>query len=77
MFLKNRAVQIKMVNTKDSANSDSESINVTPVDPEAIAKIATDFTVRAIGAVGIVIAGNKVLSTFCDIAVIAAKAKLK
>ena len=74
MFFKNRAVQIKMVNTNIE---NSDATNNTPMDPELIAKIATDFTVRTVGAVGAVIAGHKVLSTICEIAVIVAKAKLK
>lgn len=74
-MFKNRAVQVKLVNTKDQ--QDNPNAEVVSVDPEQIAKIATDFTVKTIGAVGAVIAGHKVLSTICEIAVVAAKAKLK
>lgn len=74
-MFKNLGLQVKMVNTKkkDDNSKDADTF----VDPEQISKIATDFTVRAIGAVGVVIAANKVLNTICDIAVIAAKAKFK
>lgn len=50
---------------------------IETVDPEKIAQIATEFTIKTIGAVGAVIAANKVMSTICEIAVVAAKAKLK
>jgi hypothetical protein len=65
---------MKIVKDADPA-SDITEINV--VDPEQIAKIATEYTIRTIGAVGVVIAGNRVLKTICEIAVVAAKAKIK
>lgn len=76
-MFKNRAVQVKLVNTKKTAESGAEDTTVEPVDYAAIAKIATDYTVKTIGAIGAVIAANKVLSTACEIAVITAKAKIK
>ena len=76
-MFKNRAVQVKLVNTKNAAESGTEDTPIEPVDYGAIAKIATDYAVKTIGAIGAVIAANKVLSTACDIAVIAAKAKIK
>jgi len=42
-----------------------------------IAEIATEFTIKTVTAVGAVIAANKLLTTICDIAKIAAQAKLK
>lgn len=76
MFMKNRAVQIKMVNTKND-DSNEPNVDVKTVDPEALAKIATEFTIKTVGAIGTVIAANKVLTTICDIATIAAKSKFK
>lgn len=75
-MFKNRAVQVSLVNTKKADNV-AETTQVTSVDPKEIAEIATEFTLKTIGAIGAVIAANKVLSTACDIAVIAAKAKFK
>lgn len=76
-MFKNRAVQVSLVNTKNAAESRVETTPVESVDFAEIAKIATDYTVKTIGAIGAVIAANKVLSTACDIAVIAAKATIK
>ena len=72
-MFKNRSIQMKFV--KDADAPDQAEIKV--VDPKEIAEIATEFTLKTIGAVGAVIAANKVLNTICDVAVIAAKAKLK
>jgi hypothetical protein len=77
MLFKNKAVQIQMVNTKKNAESVIENTPDKTVDPAEIAQIATEFTVKTVGAIGIAIAANKVLATICDIAVIAAKAKIK
>lgn len=74
-MFKNRAMQVKFVKTDEPQNNPNDT--VVAVDPEQIAKIATEFTVKTIGAVGAVIAGHKVLSTICEIAVVAAKARLK
>lgn len=74
--LKNAAVQIKMVNTKKQ-DADPQVAEESTLDPQEIAQIATEFAVKAIGAVGVAIAANRVLTTICDIAVITAKAKLK
>lgn len=74
MFLKNRVIQVTLPKKQEGDNSLTEVISV---EPEKIAKIATEFTLKTIGAVGVVIAGHKVLSTICEIAVVAAKAKLK
>lgn len=74
-MFKNRELRVRLANTKDETND--PTVEVKTVDPEQIAKIATDYTVKTIGAIGAVIAANKVLSTVCEIAVVAAKAKLK
>jgi hypothetical protein len=74
--LKNKAFQIQMVDPKtDEPNG--PTTNVYNIDPAEAAKVATDVVVKTVGAIGAVIAGHKVLTTICDIAVIAAKAKLK
>jgi hypothetical protein len=74
-MFKNRSIQMKFV--KDADNIGTEDAIVNSVDPAEIAKIATDYTVKTIGAIGAVVAANKVLSTICEIAVITAKAKIK
>lgn len=76
-MFKNKAVQVSLVNTKKVAESNVENTPVEPVNYEKIAKIATEFTVKTIGTIGAVIAANKVLTAACDIAVLAAKAKIK
>lgn len=73
---KNRAVQITMVKTAEPSTT-APTADTSSMDPEQIAQIATEFTVKTIGAIGAVIAGHKVLSTICEIAVVAAKAKIK
>jgi hypothetical protein len=76
-MFKNKAVQVSLVNTKKAAESSTDQTPVEPVNYEKIAQIATEYTVKTIGAIGAVIAANKVLTAACDIAVIAAKAKIK
>lgn len=71
---KNRSIQMKIV--KDAENT-SDAPEVKVVDPTQIAEIATDFTIKTIGAIGAVIAANKILNTICEVAVITAKAKIK
>lgn len=73
-MFKNRTLQMKIV--KD-AEPGAEQTEVKIVDPKEIAEIATEYTLKTIGAVGAVIAANKILNTICEVAVIAAKAKLK
>jgi hypothetical protein len=73
-MFKNRSIQMKFVKDADNV---AEAPEVTTVDPEQIAKIAKDYTVMTVGAIGAAIAANKIVNTICEIAVIAAKAKLK
>jgi hypothetical protein len=73
---KNHAFQVKVVNTKKQEAETAPAETLT-VDPEQIAQIATEFTVKAIGAIGIAFAANRVLTTACEIAVVVAKAKFK
>lgn len=75
MFQK-KALQVSVVNKKD-AEIGSDATPAEPVDYAKIAEIATEFTVKTVTAVGAVIAANKLLTTVCDIAKIAAQAKLK
>jgi hypothetical protein len=73
-MFKNRSIQMKFV--KD-AEPGTDTPDVTVVDPEQIAKIATEYTIKTITVVTAAIAANRVLKTVCEIAVVAAKAKLK
>lgn len=73
-IFKNRAIQVSLVKKE---GADIPTPEVETVSPQEIAEIATDFTIKAIGALGAVIAANRILSTACDIAVIAARAKFK
>jgi hypothetical protein len=75
-MFKDKAFQVKIVNTKKQ-EAESPAVEAVTVDPEQIAQIATEFTVKAIGAVGIAFAANRVLKTACEIAVVVAKAKFK
>lgn len=76
-MFKNKAFQIKMVDDRKDAENITEEIHVNTVNPAEIAQIAADYTVQTVVAVGAVIAAHKMLSTVCDIAVLAAKAKFK
>ena len=75
-MFKNKAIQMSVVNKTD-VESNSDAVPAQPVDYVKIAEIATEFTVKSVTAVGAVIAANKLLTTVCDIAKIAAQAKLK
>lgn len=75
MFNKH-AVQMSFVKKKD-AEIGSDATPAEPVDYAKIAEIATEFTVKTVATVGAVIAANRLLMTVCDIAKIAAQAKLK
>jgi hypothetical protein len=70
-LMKNKVVTIGI----EQKNLDTPSIEATPTDPQEIAQIATDAAVKVVGAVGVVAVGYKIVSTVCDIAKIAAKAK--
>lgn len=73
-MFKNRSIQMKFVKDADANPDDFE---VKTVDPAEIAQIAVDSTVKIATVVGGVIAANRVLKTICEIAVVAAKAKIK
>lgn len=69
----NRHMQVKFVRD-NTANPIAES---DTVNPEQIAQIATEFTMKTIAAVGVVVAANRVLKTICEVAVVTAQAKIK
>lgn len=59
----------------EQKNLDTPTIEAPTTDPQEIAQIATDAAVKVIGAAGVVAVGYKLVSTVCEIAKIAAKAK--
>lgn len=59
----------------EQKNLDTPPIEAPTTDPQEIAQIATDAAVKVIGAAGVVAVGYKLVSTVCEIAKIAAKAK--
>lgn len=73
-MFKNRSVQVKLVKDADNSTAPTE---IKVVDPREIAEIATEYTMKTIGTIGAVIAANKLMNTICEVAVIAAKAKIK
>jgi hypothetical protein len=75
-MFKNKAIQMTVVDKKD-AESGSDTITVKSVDYAKIAEIATESTVKIVKIAGAAFAANKVLTTVCEIAKIAAQAKLK
>jgi hypothetical protein len=75
-MLRNRALQVRLVPTA-KAGTTSDSTDVVVMDPEKISLIASEFVTRTSVTVGIVYAGVKVVNTISQIAIIAAKAKLR
>lgn len=71
---KNRSIQMKFV--KDAVTN-PEDVEVMTVDPAEIAKIIADHTITITVVIGGVVAANRILKTLCDVAVVAAKAKIK
>lgn len=70
-----RALQVKMVKTqKPNTNPNDIPVNPYP-DPELINTIAQDFVRSTTITLAAAVGGYKVLSTICEIAKIAAKAK--
>lgn len=74
-LFKNKVVTIALDEKPKPA--DAPTTEVVSTNPDEIIQIITESAVKTIGAIGVVIAGHKILSTVCDIAVIATKAKLK
>ena len=75
MFQK-KAIQMSIVDKKD-VEAAPGIVTVKSVDYAKIAEIATNSTVQIVKVAGVAIAANKVLTTVCEIAKIAAQAKLK
>lgn len=76
-MLRNRAVQVSLVK-KDSNQTAIDVMDAVPrVNPDQIHQIMKDYTTHVAVTVGAVIVGNRLLKTACDIALIAAKAKLR
>ena len=75
-MFKNKAIQMTVVDKKD-ADQAPDTITVKSVDYAKIAEIATDSTVKIVKVAGAAFAANKILTTVCEIAKIAAQAKLK
>lgn len=73
-MLKNRHFQVKIAKDGAAPENDFETVNV---DPAEIAQIAVESTIKIATVVGGVVAANRVLKTICEVAVIAAKAKIK
>lgn len=73
-MFKNRSIQMKIV--KDATQAE-DATEVDFVDPEQLARIATDYTIKTIGALGVAIAANRVLKTICEVVLITAHAKIK
>ena len=73
-MFKNRSIQMKFVKDK---HIDPDDVELNLVEPAEIAQIIADTTIKTVTVVGGVIAANRVLKTICEVAVIAAKAKIK
>lgn len=73
-MFKNRSIQMKFVKDK---HIDPDEIEYNLVEPTEIAQIFADTTIKTVTVIGGVIAANRVLKTICEIAVVAAKAKIK
>ena len=76
MLFKDKAIQMTVVDKKDAETAPGTT-PVKTVDYAKIAEIATESAVKIVTVAGAAFAANKVLTTVCDIAKIAAQAKLK
>lgn len=77
-MFKNKAIQMSVVDKKADATVNTETTKKADLDKIfEITDIATEATIKVVKVVGVAIAANKVLNTVCDIAKIAAQAKLK
>lgn len=75
-MFKKKAIQMTIVDRKDAEQATGTEA-VKTVDYVKIAEIATDSAVKIAKVAGAAFAANKVLTTVCEIAKIAAQAKLK
>lgn len=71
-LMKDKVVTIGIEQKNLDTPDPTETIST---DPNEIAQIVTDSAVKVVGAVGAVAVGYKIVSTVCEIAKIAAKAK--
>jgi len=75
-MFKKHALKVSVVKN-DEAEDGFDAVTKEPVDYAKIAQIATDSTVQIVKVAGAAFAANKILTTVCEIAKIAAQAKLK
>jgi hypothetical protein len=71
------AFQTRVVRTKKAEAENPEGSDVEFADPVEIVQIIAETTIKTVGAIAVIVAANKVLTTVCDISVIVAKAKIK
>lgn len=71
-----RALQVQLVKKNNSNKTTDTDVEQLHVDAEKIAQIIKDNAKPALITIGIIVAANKILNTACEIAIIAAKAKL-
>ena len=74
MFLKNKHLQIKL--TPD-ADPNTGTVELTPAGVTEITEIVADAAMKTVVVIGGAVVANRVIKTICEIAVIAAKAKIK
>lgn len=75
-MFRNRALQVKMVKDNKEPSFSSTTTGHWHLEPEQINKIVKDQVKNTVIVVGGALAAKKLLSTICEVAVIAAKAKL-
>jgi hypothetical protein len=74
MFLKNKHLQIKLTPDADPTTG---MVELTPAGVTEITEIIADAAMKTIAVTGGVIVANRVIKTICEVAIIAAKAKIK
>lgn len=76
-MFKNRALQVSMVKTEPTIENILEETVVRPYqDPVLMTTLAKDLIWHTSITIGSAVGGYKILTTVCEIAKIAAKAKL-
>jgi hypothetical protein len=75
-MFKNRSLQVSVVKTQPTNNTPEEVVVNPYLDPEKMNIIAQDLIKNTAITIGAAVGGYKVLTTICEIAKIAAKAKL-
>lgn len=74
-ILKDKVVTIGIEEKPQFSILDVPTPEANTPNAAEITQIATDAAVKVVGAVGVVAVGYRIISTVCDIAIIAAKAK--